>query len=828
MDSYTKNNKHKKTGSAGSLGESAPKYKAGSREPAFSDTLDALVFANDSFVAIPSPQQKTDPNSPSSSTFVEDAAFYHDALDAHILTFVIDQKATIQNISSSLCGLLGYQKDELFNHSWGILQPRCHHQESFEQVWVRLDAGEKWQGEICFTARNCERVWLSTTLVPRRTELGCTDFILAICADVTAAKNKLSAAQSFVESAINDSQITTGLLSIDGEVLFFNKVALERSTTSSSTILSKKIWDTPWLEGLTTSQELIRQSVNACCSGEQQILQIECLLSGCSSQVSIVLRPLLDEAGTVHHIFLEAWDISLNIEVRKALQRSELKYKALADATNIGFVELDLEARLISANSQLLEMLGASSSAPLVDTFLHEWLAEEDYSAYEETLFTCISTKQFQRIELSLQRADKTLLPVEIFLAQLMIEGQEKLLCFVQDISTRKEALRQLQYSEERLQLALAGSGAALWDWTPGSDVGFDKAYDIGWKRILGYEAADLYNDISCWEEHLHPWDRKRALTAFTEILLGVSPVYEQEYRLRHKSGQWIWVLGRGKVLQRDADGSPLRIAGTIVDISEKKRVEKERLSMVRKLQQAEKLEALGLLSAGIAHDFNNILVSILGYADLANSEMKRYPPSQLHHYVDQIANSGERARELVQRLMRYGRKETPNAAALKLAPLIEKVIPVIWGAVPSSVEISCDLDEACSAVFIDPVLLHQVLINLCVNARDAMDNKGQISIRLHEVDSVVDDCITCMAKLSGAWVVLEVKDSGPGISEALQLQIFEPFFTTKEEGQGTGIGLATVHRITHELGGHVVLETAPGQGASFRLYFPPAAARGG
>ena len=823
MDPYTKDNKNKKTVSAGSLDEFAPKYNAEPHEPAFLDTLDALVFANDSCVAIPLPKQEAGSHPSSPRTFVENTAFYHGALDEHILTFAIDQNATIQNISSSLCRLLDYQKDELLNHSWHILQPRCHHQEKFEAVWQKMDAGKKWQGEISFTARNCEQVWLSVTLVPRQTELGCIDFILAICADVTAAKNKLNVAQSFVESAIQDSHTSTGLLTVDGEVLFFNKVALERSTTLSSSILGKKIWDSPWLAGLATSQELIQQSIAACRSGEPQILQLDCFLSGGLSQASIVLRPLLDETGTVHHLVLEGRDNSLAIGVRKALQKSELKYKALADATNIGFAELDLDRRLVSANSQLLGMLGLSSARALAGMLLCEWVEEKDQAIFEEALSSCISTKQFQRIELNLQRWDKTLLPVEIFLAQLIIDGQKKLLCFVQDISARKENLRQIQRSEERLQLALSGSGAALWDWRPDDDVSFDSVYDLGWKSILGYEEEDLYSDISSWEDHLHPRDRKQALTAFMEVLLGISPVFEQEYRLKHKSGQWVWVLGRGKVMQRDAYGKPLRIAGTIVDIGDKKQVETERLSMVRKLQQAEKLEALGLLSAGIAHDFNNILVSILGYADLANSEMKHLPHSQLHHYVDQMANSGERARELVQRLMRYGRKETPNAAAFKLAPLIGKAIPIIWGAVPSSVEISCDLDEACSAVLIDPVLLHQVLSNLCVNARDAMDNKGQITIRLYELESASEDCATCMAKLNGAWVVLEVKDSGPGISEALQQQIFEPFFTTKEEENGTGIGLATVHRIAHELGGHIALESSVGQGTSFRVYFPPA-----
>ncbi|MBL4607515.1 MAG: PAS domain S-box protein [Pseudomonadales bacterium] len=822
MDSYTKDNKYKNKISEGDVSESSLRYKAESQEFPFSETLDALVFANDSFVAIPLPKLPSSPSpspspSSSSSTFVENAAFYHNALDEHILTFVIDQKANIQSISSSLCRLLAYSKDELLNQCWTVLQPRCHQQESFDTVWKGLCTGEKWHGEICFTARNCERVWLDTTLIPRCNESGSSDFILAICTDVTAVKHKLSVAQSFVESAIHDSQTTTGLLTADGEVLFFNKVALERSSVLSANILGRKIWDTPWLEGLATSKELIKESVKACVSGESQILQMECMLGGRSSDVSLVLRPLLGEDGSVSHLFLEAWDISLNIEVRKALQKSELKYKALADATNIGFAELNLDRQLISANRELLSMLGLSSASLMVGTRMDEWVAESDRPLYEKAVSTSIATKIFQRIELNLCRTDKTLLPVEVSLAQLVIEGQKKLLCFVGDIRERKAAQLRLQQSEGRLVLALAGSDAALWDWPPGEEV----SYDIGWKHLLGYNEKDSNQDVPSWEEHLHPRDRKLVLDGFMEILLGLSPSFEEEYRLKHKSGKWIWVLGRGKVMQRNASGNPLRIAGTICDITAKKRAEEERLSMVNKLQQAEKLEAVGLLSAGMAHDFNNILVSVLGYADLASNEMKRYPEARLHHYVEQITNSGQRASELVQRLMLHGRKEIPNTAALSLAPLIEKVIPVIWGTVPSSMEIRRDLDESCSPVFIDPVLLHQLLINLCVNARDAMNNKGQITIRLYELDSASGDCATCMAKLTDPQVVLEVKDNGPGISAALQQQIFEPFFTTKEKDKGTGIGLASVHRIMHELGGHIVLDTAPGKGASFRLYFP-------
>ena len=817
MDSFTKN---KKKVRVGSLRENAAKYDTESQAPPFSETLNSLVFTKDNFSAISLPQHNIVSDNIPSRTFVEDTAFYHAALDEHILTFVIDRNAKIQNISPPLCDLLNYQKEELVSQSLDTLQPRCHQEINFDQVWIKLNNGDKWEGEVCFTTLNCQYVWLNITLVPRCSEPGSADFILAICSDITATKNKLNQAQSFVESAVHDSQTTTGLLSLDGSVLFFNKVALERSSVQSSNIIGKKIWDTPWLEGFTSSKELIKQSTEACRNGESQMFQMGCLLSGRNSQVSIVLRPLLDEQGEVCHLFLEAWDISLNQDVQKALQRSELKYKALADATNIGFAELDLDKRLLSANRQLIELLGYTSVRALHRQPLQNWVSEQDRSSYENAFFICVSKKQFQRVELQLIHADKTLLPVEIFFAQLIIEGQEKFLCFVQDISKRKDAQLKLQQSEERLMLALAGSDAALWDWSPSAGADFDQGYDVGWKRLLGYESDDLFGDIESWGEQIHPWDRPQALSAFMEVLLGLTPVFEQEYRLRHKSGRWVWVLGRGKIMQRDADGAPLRIAGTIVDITQKKQVEEERLTMISKLQQAEKLEALGLLSAGVAHDFNNILVSIIGYADLAKIEMKQLPETRLDHYVDQIINSGQRARELIQQLMRYSRKEVLNISPSNLAPLTREVIQLVLGTMPRSVQISLNLDENCSLVQIDSILFHQVLINLCVNARDAMENDGQIDIRLYEHPLSENSCSTCMAKISDTQVVLEVTDNGPGIPEELQQQIFDPFFTTKDIGQGTGIGLASVHRIMHELGGHISLDTSPSRGTTFRLFF--------
>ncbi|MBV1872728.1 MAG: PAS domain-containing protein [Gammaproteobacteria bacterium] len=804
------------------LSEPTQKYGLNTLSQSFSEVFDSLIFPGDALSTISLPQQVGTSSSAESCAIADDTVFYHAALEEHILTFAIDRHAKIQKISSPLCRLLKYPKEALLRQSLGILHPHCNKEINFDEVWCQLNNGMKWEGEISLISQDSEQVWLSVTLIPRCIEAGCADSILAVGSNISASKRELCLAHSLVESSLKESQTTTGFLAADGTVLFFNKVALERSAVLFGSIIGKKVWDTPWFEGLAASKAVLEQNITACCSGEEQVFQAACMLRGRESQVRIVLRPILDEKGVVHHFFIEAWDISLNLDVQKALERSELKYKALADATQLGFAELDLDKRLVSANKKLVELLGCTSVNELRRKSLIDWVVDEDRPLYEGAFSECVAQKQFQRVELNLLRTDNTPLTVEFTLAKLAIEGQEKFLCFVQNISKRIEDQRRLQQSEEQLVLALAGSDAALWDWTPDGGTDFNQGFDLGRQRILGYERDDLHADMAGWGEQLHPWDRPQALAAFMEVVLGITPVFEQEYRLRHKSGHWVWVLGRGKLMQSDKDGRPLRIAGTIVDITDKKRAEKERQALTDKLRKAEKMEAIGLLSTGVAHDFNNVLASIIGYSDLAKIETSKLPDTRLNHYLDQIINSGERARGLVQKLMNHSRNVAldTNASLMSLAPLTREAVQLVLGTVSRRVQITLDLDESCPLVYIDPILFHQLLINICVNARDAMDNNGHIRIRLFTEYAPKGACASCMKSIEGSRVVLEVADNGSGIPVALQGKIFDPFFTTKKADEGTGIGLASVHRIIHELEGHVSFETSSAKGTTFRLFF--------
>jgi PAS domain S-box-containing protein len=258
-------------------------------------------------------------------------------------------------------------------------------------------------------------------------------------------------------------------------------------------------------------------------------------------------------------------------------------------------------------------------------------------------------------------------------------------------------------------------------------------------------------------------------------------------------------------------------------DITDRKRLEAEQARLQAQLQQAQKMEAIGQLTGGIAHDFNNILAAILGYTGLA---LDRYVPdkdSKLAAYLYEVRTAGERARDLIANMLAFSRGAKGESVALAAAPLVREVCKTLRSVIPSGIEIDMIIDEPVPAVLGDPVQLHQVLMNLAINARDAIGEHGRIEIRLRYAGKLEDYCSSCHHRLQGDYVELAVSDDGGGIAPENLPRVFDPFFTTKEVGKGTGMGLSMVHGIMHEHGGHICLQSRPGRGATFSLLFPVA-----
>ncbi len=247
--------------------------------------------------------------------------------------------------------------------------------------------------------------------------------------------------------------------------------------------------------------------------------------------------------------------------------------------------------------------------------------------------------------------------------------------------------------------------------------------------------------------------------------------------------------------------------------------VEKDRFEY--RLRQAHKMEAIGRLAGGVAHDFNNILTAIVGYVDLTAGLAAKYQDEKITKYLQEIARASDRARALIRQMLDYSRQGGRKLEVVAVNDLIAEVVNLLKSILPSSFNIEMCAEAQDLNVVIDPVQLHQVIMNLCINARDAMDGEGAIIISVsnaHMDDAV---CASCNKSFSGDMACVSVADNGAGIDQEMIGKIFDPFFTTKDVGQGTGMGLSVVHGIVHHYDGHVGVESTPHAGTTFKLYFP-------
>jgi len=233
-------------------------------------------------------------------------------------------------------------------------------------------------------------------------------------------------------------------------------------------------------------------------------------------------------------------------------------------------------------------------------------------------------------------------------------------------------------------------------------------------------------------------------------------------------------------------------------------------------------MEAIGHLAGGIAHDFNNILTSVMGYVVLAAERQEDLGDARLARYLDQAQQACTRARDLIQKMLTFSRGRGGEARPLSLAPLVKEAVKLLRSTLPATVELQTQIEAELPPVRLDPVQVEQVLLNLCINARDAMKGSGRITVRVRMAGAVEHICASCRMPVKGTRMEFSVEDSGPGIAPELLDRIFEPFFSTKEVGKGSGMGLSSVHGIVHEHGGHIVVDSAPGAGAAFRVLLEP------
>jgi PAS domain S-box-containing protein len=378
----------------------------------------------------------------------------------------------------------------------------------------------------------------------------------------------------------------------------------------------------------------------------------------------------------------------------------------------------------------------------------------------------------------------------------------------MQDVTGATLSAVALRDSEERFKFVARAVSDVVWDWNLVTNALW---WNDGFLATFGFEKGELTPSVNSWITRIHPDDRTRVVDSMHQAIAAGGETWCGDYRFQRKDGVYVCVQDRGFIL-RNAAGQGIRMVGGIRDLTAQKKMESQYLRALR-------MESIGTLAGGISHDLNNVLTPIMLAIEVL--KLDSHNDARRLKILDTIEVNSRRGADLVRQVLSFARGIDGQRVAVKLGPLITELVGIITETFPRNIRITSEVAADLWPVVGDPSQLHQVLLNLTVNARDAMPLGGGLALVASNIG--VDEQYAGMSQnaKAGPHILLQITDTGSGIAPEVRDRIFEPFFTTKERGQGTGIGLATVDTIVKSHGGFVNVYTELGHGTTFKVYLP-------
>ncbi len=509
---------------------------------------------------------------------------------------------------------------------------------------------------------------------------------------------------------------------------------------------------------------------------------------------------LVSEGGEPRYIVATGTEATRGSHVARALDETEGRFEKLLEVLPDPVV-VHQNGRLVFVNRAAVEMYGAADEAELSAEPVIARVAPESRDVVVERMTRMLSRgEDVPLIEERHLRMDGTPFDVEVIAAPVTFNGKPAVEVVARDVTAHKEMVAALRESEARVRAVFDHSslGMILVD-RAGRVVESNAAF----QKLLGYSNKELGRMRVV--EYTYADDTEKTLGLLDDLFSGRIDGYELEKRYIASSGREVWARTHVAPI-RDDTGQPRLAVAMIEDIGDHKSLEEQ-------LRQASKMEALGRLAAGVAHDFNNILTVVNGYSDMLAQSLE----GEDREDALKIKKAGDKAKELTSQLLAFGRREKPSLQTIDLNRRIEALLPMLR--VGEDIEVTVALDQAVRSVETDPSQLDQVIMNLVVNARDAMPGGGSLALSTEYIESVPG------RDPGQAWARVEIADSGFGMDAHVLEHIFEPFFTTKGR-EGTGLGLAIVYGIVQQMGGHISVESRVGYGSRFIVDLPHAEIR--
>ncbi len=492
------------------------------------------------------------------------------------------------------------------------------------------------------------------------------------------------------------------------------------------------------------------------------------------------------------------------------LAESERRYRDLFDGAPVGLYRTDAAGRLVDANLRLVTMLGYPDRESLLGISVRDMYA--DPADFERLNAIAARDGAVIGFNAGIRRRDGSTFWADTNGHPTQDESgrPQYFEGAIEDITERQRAEVALRASEMRYRSLVEGSIQAVVIHRQGTIVFANPAA----AQLVGYQTPDELLGASTWS-FVAPEGRER-LDAYREARArGESVPTRYEFAGLRRGGEAMWVDCSDAEITWD--GAPAILA-TMVDITQRKQLEEQ-------YRQAQKMEAVGRLAGGVAHDFNNLLTAITGYTDLVREDLSPGDPHRAD--LDEVRHAADRAAGLTRQLLAFSRRQVVQPRVLDLNDVVAGMEKMLRRIIGEDVQLQTALAPSLAGVSADPGQIEQVIVNIAVNARDAMPSGGRLTIETGTVELDENYTAAHAEVRAGQYVMLAVSDTGTGMSAGTQARIFEPFFTTKEPGKGTGLGLATVYGIVKQGEGHVNVYSELGQGTTFKVYFPVVASRG-
>lgn len=728
------------------------------------------------------------------------------------LTFegiLIHADGIVRDLNLSFANIVGYKREELLGKNIiEMLVPRKYHQLLIEKIRKRHIEPYRIEG-----------IRKDGTLIPIELESRDVDGEQRVTAvrDIT---ERVKAEQAIKEAAkewqTTFDSVTDGVCLLDTEqkILRCNKTMEALFSEYEGRMTGRYCWEVVHgKQGPIKGCPVVRM---------QRTLQRERMVFVLGERdIEITVDPIIDASGSLRGAVHLMRDITERKRAKEALEASEAEYRALfegiSDAVFVHPFRHGTFGTFIKVNEAACKKLGYTREELLRMT-------PKDISATEDTQLRSSGREQsillrdqwsiFEAVHIT-KSGER--IPVEISSRIFELKGQPVIMSLARDIAERKQTEELVRESEERFRLAFETSPDSITI----SRLKDGKYIDInkGFTKATGYTREDAIGKSAL---QINIWDDTKDRARFVEALRKDGVVNNLEVKFRKKNGYVLFGLISAAVMQLNGETVVLSIAR---DITERKRIEDERAKLEAQLRRAQKLETIGTLAGGIAHDFNNILAPIMGFTELAL--LKIGGNETAARDLNQVLKSSYRAKDLVKQILLFSKQSEKEQKPLALQPLVKEALKLLRPSIPSTIEIRSELSASCGKVRADATQIHQVVINLCANAWQAMDEGGTLSIKLEQVNV---DAVT--AKMypnlnEGEYACLSIIDTGTGMDEATLDRVFEPFFTTKAVDKGTGLGLSVVHGIVRNHRGDILVYSEQGKGSAFHIYLPVIHANG-